>query len=72
MKATNRGFTIYAEVPDMYGGVVRVQESSNIEGGVWIFYDHPQNEAIMVPHLSDEQAVKVAIALLQYANGDRA
>lgn len=76
MPKTQRGFTIYDEFEDMYGGTVRVQESSNIKGGVWVFYDykdnglpHPlhQNGHICgAPHLSEEQAVRLARALLTF------
>lgn len=73
---TTRGLAVYDEIPDMYGGVVTVQESSNVEGGVWLFYKHPNNDEIdakqpmgskiMDPHLSDEQAERVIAALSEH------
>lgn len=79
---TTRGFAVYDEIADMYGGVVTVQESSNVEGGVWLFYKCPNNEfleqehnvgrpreewrTISSPHLSDEQAEQVIAALTEH------
>ena len=38
-KTTPRGFRIYSEFEDMAGHKIRVQESSNVYGGIWIFND---------------------------------
>jgi len=38
-KTPPRGFKIYSEFEDMAGHNIRVQESSNVYGGIWIFND---------------------------------
>jgi len=36
-KTTLRGFRIYSEFEDISGNKIRVQESSSVYGGIWIF-----------------------------------
>ena len=38
-RANERGFIVYDEFLDTYGGSVRVQESSHVEPRVWVFVD---------------------------------
>ena len=57
---TERGFTIYDEFADSYGGRIRVQESgAAMEPRCWIFIDGNPG----VPHLNVEQAKRVRDAL---------
>lgn len=71
VERTQRGFVIYGRFTDMYGSEVRVQESSNIKGGLWIFSDKKREEAQLKiapymtekysthPHLSVDQTKKL-------------
>jgi hypothetical protein len=57
---TERGFTVYDEFTDRYGGSVTVQESSlATEPACWIFH-HGGGGAI---HLTVDQASRVCEAL---------
>jgi hypothetical protein len=64
---TPRGFRIYAEFTDEYKNTIRVQESSNVYGGIWIFCnDYTKLISASHPHLSIENA-KTLIKALQEA-----
>jgi len=67
MDFTNRGFGVYASFKDSYGNTVRVQESSNVYGGIWIFCDlnpdYPGKPYEPSPHLSIENAETLINAL---------
>lgn len=74
LKKTNRGFTIYGEVPDSRGCIVRVQQSSawGMEHA-WIFTDDPNGvytDGKPSPHLTKDQA-KLVIEALQRFVDDR-
>lgn len=59
---TARGFAIYDEFTDMYGGQVRVQQSSLAsEPAVWIFGKN--SDLGSAAHLTVEQARRVRDAL---------
>ncbi len=62
---THRGFTIYDEVTDSYGHVVRVQHSSSAtRDAVWIFCDDGGDDRpAPSPHLDVAQATRVRDAL---------
>jgi hypothetical protein len=65
-KTTNRGFAIYDEFTDSYGNHVRVQQSSNIEGGTWIYTkkaDDPDMD--WTPHLNKRDLKRLIKALNQ-------
>ena len=67
MNYTQRGFKIYAEFTDEYENEIRVQESSNVYGGIWIFCnDRTKLISTTHPHLSIENA-KTLIKALQEA-----
>ena len=61
---TERGFAIYDEFTDSDGGTVRIQQSSDVNGGVWLF-GMDEGEWIG-PELTDEQARRVVAALSEY------
>ena len=65
VRATPRGFKVYAELTDTYGSNVQVQESSSAEGPrVWIFADSGlQSGGNASPHLDVAQAKRVRDAL---------
>ena len=69
METTERGFGIYAKFKDGYGNIVRVQESSNVYGGIWIFCDldpeYKGNPYEPSPHLTLENAQTMIEALQQ-------
>lgn len=76
VKKTNRGFNIYTEFTDTYGNEVRVQESSAAcARRCWIFSNRDGKDAhihlgepqAFSPHLSPEQARRLAKALLKFA-----
>jgi len=77
---TPGGLMVYGETPDMLGGICTVQESSNGEGGVWIFYTNRTAQrfgAGLAPHLNGEQIDRVIAALQaakarQYPDGETA
>lgn len=72
-------YKVYDEFVDSYGQTVRIQESSNILGGCWIFCEKDGKDVVehlgkfqaFSPHLSAKQAEKVARALLAYARHTR-
>ena len=76
VKRTARGFIEYVELKDTYGTMVRVQESSSILRRVWIFANKDGKDAHIhlgqpqaySPHLSPQQARRVAHALLRFAD----
>lgn len=79
-RKTNRGFTIYSEFKDTYGGTVRIQESSSVLKRVWIFYDHPEDGKFdkasgtnikMAPHLSIAQAKEIVRALQKFIEKEK-
>jgi hypothetical protein len=59
---TNRGFAMYDEFKDAYGSTIRVQESSNIYGGIWIYCKNTDGED-WTPHLSNDDARRLVKAL---------
>lgn len=76
-KKTQRGFPIYCEFKDTYGGTVRLQMSSAVEKRLWVFYDHPENgkmgvagygdkPVIIAPHLDEHQARQVMLGLKEF------
>jgi len=69
IRQTERGFDVYAEFKDTYGGKIRVQESSSAESPrVWVFVDSgpywSQDKGQASMHL-DMETVDVLIAALQ-------
>ncbi len=69
---TDRGFTGYAQFVDLYGTLVRVQESSLAsEPAVWIFSTNEKYVG-MDPHLSVEQAIIVRDGLDAFIKEARA
>lgn len=64
---TQRGFGVYARFKDGYGNIIRIQESSNVYGGIWIFCnpdpDNPHAITDPSPHLTLENAETVIKAL---------
>ena len=60
MDTTDRGFGVYAKFKDEHGNIVRVQESSSVYGGIWIFCNpDPDDKHAMEhpsPHLTLENA----------------
>lgn len=71
---TERGFRVYARVPDSRGGTVRVQESSEAGTGahVWLFYDdvecweHLGKHHRPELHLTVAQARRLCVALATF------
>jgi hypothetical protein len=59
---TQRGFAIYDEFTDSYGSTIRVQESSNIYGGIWVYCKGRDGEDF-TPHLSNDDARRLVKAL---------
>lgn len=68
MKRTARGFGIYTEFKDSFNSTVRVQESSNVKAACWIFTNSNQHDGLCSPHLTPNQARRVARALLRFAD----
>lgn len=62
---TPRGFAIYAEFTDSHNHSIRVQESSSVYGGIWIFTSDKDGNC-EPPHLSIDNA-KTLIQALQEA-----
>ena len=69
MKTIERGFAIYDELKDAYGFSICVVQSSSVEPHVWI-----QNEVQVIDgepyanaHLTPQQAIRVAQALMKFA-----
>lgn len=61
---TERGFVIYDEFTDTYGGRVRVQQSSvATESRCWIFIETAEPVGTPGAHLNIEQAKRVRDAL---------
>ena len=59
-----RGFAEYDEFKDSYGNTIRVQESSNIYGGIWLYckkFDGSGDD--WAPHLSNDDARRLIKAL---------
>jgi hypothetical protein len=77
---TQRGFNIYGQMTDGYQSTIRVQESSNIEKGVWIFCDQktdrPRTNHLgledyqTAPHLMSAKEIDELINLLKLAKKD--
>lgn len=72
MKKTQRGFW-YKSYKDSRGCIVRIQRSSSAcEDCVWIFTEDPAGvylDGKPSPHLTRQQARRVANALLMFADG---
>lgn len=71
---TQRGFVTFDEFKDGYQNNVRVQESSNVEGGIWIFcskdqpvFDDKGCEMEPSPHLMNKEQVNRLIESLRTA-----
>ena len=62
MSFTTRGFAVYDQFPDMYGNEITVQESSNVDGGIWLFCKNGTNPDPS-PHLNRTQAERLIVAL---------
>lgn len=64
LELTQRGFKIYGRIKDKYASDVRVQQSSGISGGVWIFTESERTDD--VPLLSRGHVLKLIWILLRY------
>lgn len=82
---TQRGFAIFEKVMDSRGNTVTIQLSSAADGPYcWIFtknpqgFDHNLTEAVGIrngvdvatPHLTRDQARRLAIGLLEFADSE--
>lgn len=68
---TPRGFIIWDDFTDLYGNSVTVQESSlATEYATWVFVGEPNEGTRMAAILTNEQALRLAIALLTAVKGE--
>jgi len=64
MQYTPRGFAVYDQWHDSYGNQITVQESSNIEGGVWVYIKkRGEPKTDWAAHLNDTDVRRLRDAL---------